>query len=173
MRSIEICKKCKHFEPYYLSSKRLFYGSGNMHGMLDRAKSSVNVDGKPCTILRMHSCMLDDFGIMYAHYNPRVEYFNLELMQNCPYYIEQYLYEMYECKHRKVDYSVFRHFGKTRVCQHCGEIIPNKVDCPKCGYTRFEIYTGLDEGALLKNICIIVVLVVFLLVFQYIGVEAK
>lgn len=172
MRSIEICEKCPHFVPYYLSGAKLF-GVSKMHEKLQKAKSSVDMDGRPCVIRRLHSCTLDDFGVMYAHYNPKVEYFNLKLLESCPYYAEQYLYEMYKCEHKKVDYSVFRHFKKTRVCQHCGATIPNKDECPKCGYTRFEIYTGLDEGALLKNICIIVVLVIFLLVFQHIGAEAK
>lgn len=137
-----------------------------MHGMLGRAKSSVDVDGKPCTILRMHSCMLDDFGIIYAHYNPKVEYFNLELMQNCPYYVEQYLYEMYKCEHRGVDYSVFRHFRKTRVCQHCGHTIPNVRKCPICGFLRFKIYSGLNEMALFHNILIIIILLIAIFILR-------
>lgn len=158
MRDILICKQCEHFR----ENDSIFHSMGMNNPSLYEA---YNVDELEYSRNgRIHDCYLLD-GLWERH-ALKTEYFNMRVEKHCPYYTEQYLSSLNNEPH-EVNYGFTRHFSKTRVCQHCGRVIPNKKDCPICGYSWFKEYHRWDDMNLWEKIVEVFKWVVYLVVIFF------
>ena len=120
-------------------------------------------DGFDVYFRRRHSCELEYASFQHGDMDLFVEYYKTDAPKGCPYAFEHEAYGLIN-KCRDVNYGISRHFSRTRVCQHCGEVIANKKSCPNCGYERFATYRPYDEKALLISTIIKVMLYILMMV---------
>jgi hypothetical protein len=158
MRDILICKHCEHFR----ENDSLFDTLGMRNPTLYEAYEGDDLEYSRNG--RIHDCEL--FDGFWERHALKTEFFKLEITKICPYYCEQCLSLLNNELH-DVNYGFTRYFSKTRVCQHCGRVIPNKVDCPICGYKKFKNYHKWQDMTLWEKMVDLFKWIVYLAVFFF------
>lgn len=160
MRDILVCKTCPHFRENQVMPSKI----------VNLRLDPKNVRKYTMHFRRRHECDLDSFSVKMGRIGAGLEYYNLGIPFECEYAMEHEIYEM-NGEHGVVDYGVSRHFRMKRVCQHCGAEIQNRKTCPRCGYSRFDVFVPYEERiagwckvfALLNGICCAVCLLAYLI----------
>ena len=128
MRNILICKQCKHFGENGMRFDGYVYEGLHFGREMKYGRNK-----------RMHTC--HQFDGLWVTWKLESEYYLMECGEACPYYVEQYI-SLLKKDFREPDYGIARFFKKTRICQHCGNVIPRKdFVCPTCGYEEFRTIT--------------------------------
>ena len=159
MRDILICKECEHFREY-----------GNRHsGTI--YEFSLGKEVRYGLNKRMHVCYAEDS--LWDRHMVHAEFYKLNCDDGCPYFVEQCVSSCNNDFDHEVDYGIKRFFKKTRVCQHCGRVIPRKdFTCPVCGYDEFKNYSKWAEMTLAEKteyVCEWIAFPTVLLVFYCYG----
>ncbi len=144
MRDITICQNCPCFMENELYPFRSWLGiwPGRYDFNTCRQNEVSNRDDNSAwEYNRRSSCDYDGFDwkelCLKAGYKD-LEYYRLPIPNQCKYKMEQTMYEYNGYGGKSSEPKGFKFFLKgERVCQHCGNIIPNSIYCPVCGYKWF------------------------------------
>ena len=103
---------------------------------------------------RRHGCSMDDsYDYDDIEITQKSEYYKLRLPEGCPFEFEQRMSEMNSDKAEERKKFWFTPWiGGKRTCQHCGAVIPNKSECPNCGYKRY-LFFNIEKDSVIFHAC--------------------